>query len=358
MWLLTARWSTPRKPLLPSRQDDQTAADSLRPLRWPHGAMWPRCGRAAVESRERGDKGRQRCHWGHCAARLDQQLARFTAWPSAIFEESTWRPLDWWLGLGLGPLTLNATAMAAAAESQERTAQRCSHLLAGGLDATDHLAPSRPLEHPGEADECAPSAGSQGLPREVERRDRAPRARGMPLRGRATAETGRPPILGWVQRRDKAAPAAPAAPGSLAVREHVRTAAIKPIMTAKVPGGAPGCPEQDPISPGTAADSAHRTVNHGAGAYARREPAGACGPCHTMAGLWSGRRNVLDRFTGISQRFLHLRVGRDECLHNHGPLPWRQTCEAALRCIFSTPGDYLRRRAHQHRCMPLTLCYR
>jgi type 1 fimbriae regulatory protein FimB/type 1 fimbriae regulatory protein FimE len=30
----------------------------------------------------------------------------------------------------------------------------------------------------------------------------------------------------------------------------------------------------------------------------------------------------------------------------------------ALRCIFSTTGDYLRRMAHQHRRMPLTLCYR
>jgi hypothetical protein len=36
-------------------------------------------------------------------------------------------------------------------------------------------------------------------------------------------------------------------------------------------------------------------------------------------------------------------------------LPWRQAFEAALRCIFSTTGDYLRRMAHQHRRMPLTL---
>src|SRR2546429_8732897 len=29
-------------------------------------------------------------------------------------------------------------------------------------------------------------------------------------------------------------------------------------------------------------------------------------------------------------------------------LHWRQAFEAALRCIFSTTGDYLRRMAHQH----------
>jgi len=39
-------------------------------------------------------------------------------------------------------------------------------------------------------------------------------------------------------------------------------------------------------------------------------------------------------------------------------LNWCQTFEAALQYIFSTPGDYLRRMAHQHRRMPLTLCYR
>jgi hypothetical protein len=49
---------------------------------------------------------------------------------------------------------------------------------------------------------------------------------------------------------------------------------------------------------------------------------------------------------------------RYEFLHNHGHWHWRQTFEAALRCIFSTTGDYWRWMAHQHRRMPLTLCYR
>ena len=108
----------------------------------------------------------------------------------------------------------------------------------------------------------------------------------------------------------------------------------------------------------TKADDDHRTVNHGAGEYARRDSDGTCVHCNTMAGLWSSLRNFLDRFKGISQRFLHLRVARYEFLHNHGHLHWRQTFEASLQSIFSTPGDYLRRMAHQHRRMPLTLCYR
>jgi hypothetical protein len=88
-----------------------------------------------------------------------------------------------------------------------------------------------------EADECYQSAGSKGLPREVERYERAPRQRGIQLRGRATAETGRPPILGLVQRRDKADQDAPAAQVYLEVLENVRTATIKPIIVAKVKSG-------------------------------------------------------------------------------------------------------------------------
>ena len=78
------------------------------------------------------------------------------------------------------------------------------------------------------------------------------------------------------------------------------------------------------------------------GEYARRDLDGTWVHCNTMEGIWSSLRNFLDHFKGISQRFLHLRVARYEFLHNHGHLPWAQAFEAALRCIFSTTGDYLR----------------
>ncbi len=200
------------KHLIPYLQDDQKAADSLRQLRWPNGVTCPRCGSAAVESRERCDNGPQHFNCVHCAARLGQQFAMFTDWTSSIFEESKLRPLEWLLVIGLWQLKLNATDIAAAADIQERTAQRCINLLDGGIYETYHLDPTRQLEHQVEADECYQSAGSTGLAREVERCDRAPRQRGIELRGRATAEMGRPPLLGLVQRRDTADQDAPAAP--------------------------------------------------------------------------------------------------------------------------------------------------
>jgi len=282
----------------------------------------------------------------------------FTDWTSSIFEESKLSPLEWLLVIGLWQLKLNATDIAAAADIQERTAQRCINLLDGGIYETYHLESTRQLEHHVEADECYQSAGSKGLAREVERHERAPRQRAIQLRGRATAETGRPPILGLVQRRDKAGQDAPAAQVYLEVLENVRTATIKPIIAAKVKAGAQFFTDEYTIYHFTKADYDHRTVNHGAGEYARRDPDGPCVHCNTMEGIWSGLRNFLDHFKGISQRFLHLRVGRYEFLHNHTHLNWYQTFETALRYIFSTTGDYWRQMTHQYRRMPLTLCYR
>jgi len=97
-------------------------------------------------------------------------------------------------------------------------------------------------------------AGRKGLARAVERHERAPRQRGLQLRGRATAETGRPPLLGWVHRRDKADQDAPAAHVSLAVLANVRTAPIKPLITAKGKAGAPCFTDADTIYPCTQAD--------------------------------------------------------------------------------------------------------
>src|SRR5215475_2092498 len=306
MWLLNSHGSNPMKHLIPYLHDDQKAADYLRQLRWPNGVMCPRCGSGAVESRERCDNGLQRFNCGPCAVRLGQQCAMFTDWTSSIFEESKLRPLEWLLVMGLWQLKLNATAIAAAADIQERTAQRCINLLDGGIYETYHLEPSRHLEHQVEADECYQSAGSKGLPREVERHDRAPRQRGLQLRGRATAELGRPPRLGLGQRRDKADPHAPAAQVYLEVLENVRTATIKPIIAAKVKAGAQFFTDEYNIYHFTKADYDHRTVNHGAGEYARCDPDGTCVHCNTMEGIWSSLRNLLDRFKGISQRF-HLK---------------------------------------------------
>src|SRR5262249_17035734 len=154
----------------------------------------------------------------------------FTDWTGSIFEESKLRPLEWLLVMGLWQLKLNATEIAAAADIQARTAQRCINLLDGGIYEAYHLDPSRQLENQVAADECYQNTGRKGLAGDVARHDRAPRQRGLQLRGRATAEMGRPPLLGLVQRRDKTDQDTPAAQVYLEVLENVRTTTIKPII--------------------------------------------------------------------------------------------------------------------------------
>jgi transposase-like protein len=290
---------------------------------------------------------------------LSQQFATFNDWTDSIFEESKLRATEWLLVIGLWQLKLNATEIAKAAEINERTAQRCINLLDGGIYETYHLDPDRQLEGQVEGDEAYQSSGSKGLARQVAHSGRESRRRGIKLRGRATAEKGRPPILGLVQRRDQKDNKAPPAQVFLQVLENVRTVTIKPIIMARVKVGSEFLTDEYNIyNFASQAGYKHRTVNHGAGEYARRDPDGVCVHCNTMEGIWPNLRNFLERFKGISQRFLHLRVSRFEFLHNHGHLSWRQTFEAALRSIFSTTGRYLRRLVHQHRRIPLTACYR
>lgn len=347
------------KHLIPYLQDDNKAADYLRQLRWPDGVTCPRCGSRDIEGRERRDNGLQRYHCPQCAVRLGQPFATFNDWTDSIFEDSKLRPTEWLLVIGLWELKLNAAEIALAAEINERTAQRCINLLDGGIYETYHLDSERQLGGQVEADETYQSSGSKGLARQVEQSERQPRQRGLKRRGRATADEGRPPILGLVQRRDREDQSAPPAQVYLEVVDNVRTATVKPIITAKVRVGSQFfTDEYDIYNFATQAGYEHRTVNHGAGEYARHDPDGICVHCNTMEGIWSGLQNFLDRFRGISQRFLHLRVARYEFLHNHGHLSWQQTFEAALRSLFSTTGRYLRRMVHQHRRIPLTPCYR
>ena len=181
-------------------------------MRWPDGVTCPRGGSDAVEARERCDNGLRRFNCVPFAARLGQQFAMFTAWTSSIFEESKVCPLEGLLVIGLWQLKLNAPAIAAAADIQERTAQRCSSLLDGGIHETYHLNPTRQLEYQVEADECYQRGGQQRAGPEVERRDRGTQAtRDSTARSRPSLRRAVYPSWGLVQHRDKADQDAPAA---------------------------------------------------------------------------------------------------------------------------------------------------
>ena len=154
-----------------------------------------------------------------------------------------------------------------------------------------------------------PEGGQQGRAREVERRDRAPRQRGLQLRGRATAEMGRPPLLGLGQRPRQDRPGrtrCASLSGSAGAWAQARP--LKPIIAAKGErrGSASSTDAYTIDHCTTRQTMTIGRVNHGAGAYARRAPDGTGVPGNTMEGIRSGLlRHFLDRFKGISQRFLH-----------------------------------------------------
>lgn len=61
--------------LIPYLQDDNKAADYLRQLRWPDGAVCPHCENSAIEKHERCGNGLQRYNCPDCTACLGQHFA-------------------------------------------------------------------------------------------------------------------------------------------------------------------------------------------------------------------------------------------------------------------------------------------
>jgi hypothetical protein len=101
-----------------------------------------------------------------------------------------------------------------------------------------------------------------------------------------------------------------------------------------------------------AAGYAHYIVVHSEGEYAR-------GDVHvsTMEGRWSAWEPFLERFRGLSKRFLHWPVARIEFLHNHWHLDAFQRATTALGCFFRACGRYLRQMVHKPHSIVATPFY-
>jgi len=207
-----------------------------------------------------------------------------------------------------------------------------------------------------EADECYQSAGSKGLPREVERTTANLDNEGFSF---AVELPPRRPSThsGLVQRATRQTRTRQPRKVYLEVLENVRTRRSTSYRRQVKSGSQFFTDEYNStISRRPTMTIVRSTMVRASMLVVTRD--GACVHCNTMEGIWSGLRNFLDRFKGISQRFLHLRVGRLRIPAQPWALALVSDLRSSLAVLFSTPGDYLRRMAHQHRRMPLTLCYR
>lgn len=154
-------------------------------------------------------------------------------------------------------------------------------------------------------------AGHKGQPEKVAAKGREGRRRRLKgKRGRGTLETEKPPIFGMVQRG-----------GEVVVKmlPNVQQKTIQPVIATAV--AKDSCIYTDEYTIyGRLVEWGyrHKTVNHGAGEYARDEDEDGFHEVHvnTIEGIWSLLRSWLRPHRGISQDKLPLYLGFFEFLHN------------------------------------------
>ena len=128
-------------------------------------------------------------------------------------------------------------------------------------------------------------------------------------RGRGTAQDDKPPVLGMIQRS-----------GSVIIRmlDNVQRTTIEPLIRKFVKPESIVYTDEYNIYNWLSSDYTHKTVNHGAGEYARDEDGDGKHEVHvnTMECFWSLLRPWLRPHRGISQERLPYYLAFFEFLHN------------------------------------------
>lgn len=162
-----------------------------------------------------------------------------------------------------------------------------------------------------ECDEVYIVAGHKGQPSAVAAAGRAPRCRRLKgARGRGTAATDKPPVLGMIARGGQLV---------LELLPNVQQRTIKPhILEHVAPGTLVYTDEYAIYWRLKRWGFKHKTVNHGRGEYARDEDGDGFCEVHvnTIEGVWSLLRSWLRPHRGISQKYLGHYLAFFEFLHN------------------------------------------
>lgn len=129
-------------------------------------------------------------------------------------------------------------------------------------------------------------------------------------RGRGTLEKEKPPVFGMIQRS-----------GEVFIRmlSNVKQVTIKPFIETVIASGTKVfTDEYDIYCRLSAWGYEHKTVNHGAGEFARDEDGDGFHEVHvnTIEGFWSLLRSWFRPHRGISQEKLPIYLGFFEFVHN------------------------------------------
>lgn len=277
-------------------------------IRWPNGERCPHCGEDdpqylhLIDPDYRGGLGRWRCDV--CAEAGDPgDGGTFTPLTGTILEGMRMDIATLWLVIEHFVEGQAAVETADEARIHRHTAQRLFRLLRAAIYQNRSCQPiALAPEHIVEGDEVYITAGVKGQAGGLEL-ERAPRKRGLKRRGRGTWESDRLPVFGLLRRDGQV---------RLFVLRNVQSATIRPIVHQMVRRGAKVYTDSYSIYHFLAHDGyQHRTVNHGAGEYARDEV-----HCNTMEGTWSWLRQMIRTYRGVSKVYLPLYVAQFEFFYN------------------------------------------
>ena len=174
-----------------------------------------------------------------------------------------------------------------------------------------------------EVDEMYQNAGEKGVPHR-EPGD-PPRRRANKMRGHGTYKTDRPAVFGALERQTGEVHCQVVGDSSA---EWLLYAALE-----EAPQGAAVMSDEWGTYNGLAKRGrSHATVNHGEGEYARDDDEDGVREvhCNSMEGFWTGLRNWLRTFRGVSKKYLFGYVGAYEWSFN-----LKQLCPRKLWSLVS-----------------------
>jgi len=305
-------------------------------IRWPYGPRCPHCGEddpqylELIDPDYRGGLGRWRCRV--CAEAGDPgEGGTFTPLTGTILEGMRIDIRTFWLlveGFVEGKASVEA---AKEGRVNRHTADRLFRLLRAAIYQSRSEEPiGLGPEDIVEGDEVYITAGLKGHAG-GQVLDRPPRRRGLKRRGRGRWESDRVPIFGLLRRGGEV---------RLFVLPNVRTETIRPIVKQMVRRGARVYTDNYSIYHFLSEEGyRHRTVNHGAGEYARGEV-----HCNSMECTWSWLRQMVRTYRGISKVYLPLYVAQFEFFYNRRHKDtWNRTLDL-LEVALQVDGPALRKR--------------
>jgi transposase len=246
---------------------------------------------------------------------LDYRCSRcsrvFNAWTGTVFQGTHWRPSQIVLilrGFAQGTSTAQlARELACSRRHLLDLRHRLQAQAQRGLDRT-------PLEDTTvEADEMYQNAGEKGVPHQDP--EDPPRRRANKVRGHGTLANDRPPVIGVVGRESGQV--------RLEVAAHADQATLGGFVVDQTqPGTLVNTDEWSGYNALPALGRGRAAVCHSPGEreWARDDDGDGVREVHnnTLEGLWTGLRDFLRPFRGVSKWFLNQYVGMFEWAYNVG----------------------------------------